>query len=133
MTTLTSVAAVAAQTLANMTKASEIYGATMSDSSNTNKTIDDTSTISKECKSTLKNRYPPSVTSSATQQGSEIIYPLLARANFDSADNDKLQGSRNSKNISSPPQTSPTNDSNIGIHNGIQSISDKQNDGKSNF
>ena len=132
MTTLTSVAAVAAQTLANMTKASQIYGATMSDSSNTNKAIDDTSTISKECKSTLKNGCPPSITSSTNQQGSEIIYPLLARANFDSADNDKLQGCSNSKNSSSPPQTSPTNDSNIGIHNGIQNLTDKQNDGKSN-
>ena len=132
MTTLTSVAAVAAQTLANMTKASQIYGAAMSDSSNTNKAIGDNSTISKECKSTLKNGCPPSITSSATQQGSEIIYPLLARANFDSANNDKLQGSQNSKNSSSPLQTSPTNDSNIGIHNGIQNLTDKQNDGKSN-
>ena len=132
MTTLTSVAAVAAQTLANMTKASQIYGAAMSDSSNTNKAIDDTSTISKECKSTLKNGCPPSITSCAAQQGSEIIYPLLDRANFDSADNDKLQGSQNLKNSSSSLKTSPANDSNIGIHNGIQNLTDKQNDGKTN-
>ena len=132
MTTLTSVAAVAAQTLANMTKASQIYGATMSDSSNTNKAVDDTSTISKEYQPALKNGCPSSITSRAPQQGSEIIYPLLARANFDSGDNDKLQGCQNSKNSSSPPQTSPANDSNIAIHNGIQNLTDKQNDGKLN-
>ena len=103
MTTLTSVAAVAAQTLANMTKVSNIYSATPPELPSSNKTIILQDNVFKDSDTLMENGSSSSPIDSVSSTNSQVISALtsgVTSISEEKLENEKFKKGRQMKNNS---------------------------------